>query len=97
MSPVIRVIFLVWPAMVAEVLIGAWMRSNFDLRESLYVAFVPYITPLGALLILLYLLRGGIRSRYLPQKFWVAFTVAMLTWPVVAYFSFILGTIFYGD
>lgn len=96
MNSLRRVVLFVWPLMIGAMLIGAWLRLNSDVQGSLIDQTIPVFAPFGALLIFLYLLRGGVWVRHSPQSIFLSIVVAMLTVPVVVAGSFILATVLLG-
>lgn len=96
MSPIGRVVFIGWPAIVCLTVLGAWVRLNKEIQGSFVDWTVPLLVPLGASLVFLYLLRGGIFGRQSPQGFGMSAILALLTFPVVVGLTQLLVVAMFG-
>ena len=96
MSPVIRIVTLVWPIAIAAIVVVARLRDpNLPTSDFLTVVLTALI-PLAAVVVFLYLKRGGFGRPSAPQPLGVALLVALLTLPAVGVGSFLILMFAFG-
>lgn len=83
MSPIIRVLALVWPLMILAFVVVARLRNPELPNSGFLTALLTAIIPLSAAMVFVYLKRGGLIGPLVPQTNGVAIIVALLTVPAV--------------
>lgn len=96
MSPVTRILSLVWPLTISIFVVVARMRNPALPSSDFLTAVLSALIPLAAAIVFFYLKRGGLIRPLAPQSLGIATIVALLTLPAVGVGSYLILMLAFG-